>query len=94
MSSDVNMQGTLTADAVPIEANGTVVVKIKNDETMIRSAVEQFNCGREALKDTIGFDMTEVMRANTFEARTTRNVHMDMDVSRNEPEGPADTPKK
>ena len=48
MSFDVNMQGTLTADAVPIEANGTVVVKIKNDETMIRSAVEQFNCGREA----------------------------------------------
>ena len=47
MSFDVNMQGTLTADAVPIEANGTVVVKIKNDEAMIRSAVEQFNCGRE-----------------------------------------------
>lgn len=48
MSFDVNMQGTLTADAVPIEANGTVVVKIKNDETMIRSAVEQFNCGKES----------------------------------------------
>ncbi|HIU32081.1 MAG TPA: SPFH domain-containing protein [Candidatus Caccousia avistercoris] len=46
ISFDVNMQGTLTADAVPIEANGTVVVKIKNDEAMIRSAVEQFNCGR------------------------------------------------
>ena len=46
ISFDVNMQGTLTADAVPIEANGTVVVKIKNDEVMIRSAVEQFNCGR------------------------------------------------
>lgn len=48
ISFDVNMQGTLTADAVPIEANGTVVVKIKNEESMIRSAVEQFNCGREA----------------------------------------------
>lgn len=48
MSFDVNMQGTLTTDAVPIEANGTVVVKIKNDEVMIRSAVEQFNCGRES----------------------------------------------
>lgn len=46
ISFDVNMSGTLTADAVPIEANGTVVVKIKNDEVMIRSAVEQFNCGR------------------------------------------------
>lgn len=48
MSFDVNMQGTLTTDAVPIEANGTVVVKIKNDDMMIRSAVEQFNCGRES----------------------------------------------
>ena len=38
ISFDVNMQGTLTADAVPIEANGTVVVKIKNDAAMIRSA--------------------------------------------------------
>lgn len=47
ISFDVNMQGTLTADAVPIEASGTVVVKIKNDEVMIRSAVEQFNCGKE-----------------------------------------------
>lgn len=46
ISFDVNMQGTLTSDAVPIEANGTVVVKIKNEESMIRSAVEQFNCGR------------------------------------------------
>ncbi|MBC8570015.1 flotillin family protein [Zongyangia hominis] len=45
ISFDVNMQGTLTADAVPIQANGTVVVKIKNDDAMIRSAVEQFNCG-------------------------------------------------
>ena len=48
ISFDVNMEGTLTADAVPIEANGTVVVKIKNDEAMIRSAVEQFNCGKES----------------------------------------------
>lgn len=45
ISFDVNMQGTLTADAVPIEASGTVVVKIKNDAVMIRSAVEQFNGG-------------------------------------------------
>ena len=28
--------------------NGTVVVKIKNDQAMIRSAVEQFNCGKES----------------------------------------------
>ena len=48
ISFDVNMQGTMTADAVPIEANGTVVVKIKNDEAMIRSAVEQLNCGKES----------------------------------------------
>lgn len=59
-----------------------------------RYTVGALKAVNEALKDTIGFDMTEVMRANTFEARTTRNVHMDMDVSRNEPECPADTPKK
>ena len=53
ISFDVNMQGTLTSDAVPIEANGTVVVKIKNEESMIRSAVEQFNCGREETKQHI-----------------------------------------
>lgn len=48
ISFEVGMRGTLTADAVPIEADGVVVVKIKNEESMIRSAVEQFNCGGEA----------------------------------------------
>ena len=48
ISFEVGMRGTLTADAVPIEADGVVVVKIKNEETMIRSAVEQFNCGGES----------------------------------------------
>ena len=48
ISFEVGMRGTLTADAVPIEADGVVVVKIKNEESMIRSAVEQFNCGGES----------------------------------------------
>ena len=61
---------------------------------MARYTVGALKAVNEALKDTIGFDMTEVMRANTFEARTTRNVHMDMDVSRNEPEGPPRTLRK
>lgn len=41
---EVSMQGTFTSDAVPIEASGVVVVKIKRDEIMIRSAIEQFKC--------------------------------------------------
>ena len=59
-----------------------------------RYTVGALKAVNEALKDTIGFDMTEVMRANTFEAKTTRNVHMDMDVSRNEPEAPEKAPEK
>ena len=47
ISFEVGMRGTLTADAVPIEADGVVVVKVKNEEAMIRSAVEQFNSGDE-----------------------------------------------
>ena len=31
----------------------------------------------EALKDTIGFDMTDVMKSQTLEARTTRNIRVD-----------------
>ena len=31
----------------------------------------------EALKDTIGFDMTDVMRSQTLEAKTTRNINVE-----------------
>ena len=31
----------------------------------------------EALKDTIGFDLTDVMRAQTLEAKTTHNLHVE-----------------
>ena len=31
----------------------------------------------EALKDTIGFDMTDVMKSQTLEARTTRRISVD-----------------
>ena len=31
----------------------------------------------EALKDTIGFDMTDVMKSQTLEAKTTRNINVE-----------------
>ena len=31
----------------------------------------------EALKDTIGFDMTDVMKSHTLEAKTTRNINVE-----------------
>ncbi len=54
---EVAMRGSLTSDAVPIEVNGVVVVKVRNEESMIRAAVEQFNCGKpdetlEHIRDT------------------------------------------
>lgn len=54
---EVAMRGSLTSDAVPIEINGVVVVKVRNEESMIRAAVEQFNCGKsdetlEHIRDT------------------------------------------
>ena len=32
----------------------------------------------DSLKDTLGFDMTEVMRANTFEGKTTQKLTVDV----------------
>ena len=43
-----------------------------------RYSVGALKAVNEALKDTVGFDMTEVMRANTFEGKTTKNINMDV----------------
>ena len=43
-----------------------------------RYTVGALKAVNEALKDTVGFDMTEVMRANTFEGKTTKKIHMDV----------------
>lgn len=43
---DIGMRGTFTSDAVPVDTDGVVVVKIKNETAMIRSAFEQFYTGR------------------------------------------------
>jgi len=32
----------------------------------------------EALKETIGFDLMDVMKANTFDAKTTKNINIDV----------------
>lgn len=33
----------------------------------------------EGMKDTIGFDLTEVMKAQTFEGKTTKNINMNVE---------------
>ena len=37
----------------------------------------------ESLKDTLGFDLTEVMRANTFEGKTTQNLNISASLPSN-----------
>ena len=32
----------------------------------------------DCMKDVVGFDLSEVMRAQTFEGKTTRNIHVDV----------------
>lgn len=39
--------------------------------------VGALNAVNEALKNTVGLDLTEVMRAQTFEGRTTCNIRLD-----------------
>jgi len=45
---NVEIKNTKTSLGVPINAEGVVVIKVKNDEASILNAVQQFNCGREA----------------------------------------------
>ena len=44
---------------------------------MARYSVGALNAVNEALKNTVGLDLTEVMRAQTFEDRTTCNIRLD-----------------
>ena len=34
----------------------------------------------ESVRETTGFDLTDVMKANTYEAKTDRNVKLDADT--------------
>ncbi len=45
----------------------------------------------ESIKETTGFDLTEVMKANTYDAKTTKNVNFtgipeEMNAAAKEPE--------
>lgn len=73
---EVSMRGSLTSDAVPVEVNGVVVVKVRNEETMIRAAVEQFNCGnpdetlahiRDTARDVCEGRLREIVAGMTAE---------------------------
>jgi flotillin len=41
-------------------------------------AVGALKAVNEAMKETIGFDLTEIMRANTFDGKTSKNISIDM----------------
>lgn len=41
-------------------------------------AVGALKAVNEAMKETIGFDLTEVMKANTYDAKTNKNVTLDV----------------
>ena len=43
-----------------------------------RYTVGAMKAVNDSLKDTLGFDMTEVMRANTFEGKTTQKLTVDV----------------
>jgi flotillin len=41
-------------------------------------AVGALKAVNEAMKETIGFDLTEVMKANTYDAKTMRSIQLDV----------------
>lgn len=49
-----------------------------------RMALGSLKALTEGLKDTVGFDLNELMRANTFEGKTTKNLNISIDGSPDE----------
>ena len=73
-------------------------------DAMTRSAVSSLKAVTEAVKDTVGFDLTKVMEAQTIDAKTRRDVTLNgggaIDVQLNQtgtpapvPPAPPDTPE-
>lgn len=65
-------------------------------DTMTRSAVSSLKAVTEAVKDTVGFDLTKVMEAQTIDAKTRRDVTLNgggaIDVQLNQTGTPAPVP--
>ena len=65
-------------------------------DAMTRSAVSSLKAVTEAVKDTVGFDLTKVMEAQTIDAKTRRDVTLNgggaIDVQLNQTGTPAPVP--
>ena len=65
-------------------------------DAMTRSAVNSLKAVTEAVKDTVGFDLTKVMEAQTIDAKTRRDVTLNgggaIDVQLNQTGTPAPVP--
>ncbi|HAX71909.1 MAG TPA: flotillin [Firmicutes bacterium] len=75
MSIDVKVIGSLCTTGVPLDVSGTIIVKIRQAETSIYSAMEQFNTGK--LDTTIGNikkTVQEVMEGKLREICSTLEV--------------------
>ena len=45
---------------------------------MARMTLGTLQAVTEGMKDTMGFDLGDVMKANTFEGKTTKNINLDV----------------
>lgn len=64
----VEIKQTKTALGVPINAEGVVVIKVKNDESSILTAVQQFHCGKEQTTvDNIRTQASEICKGKLRE---------------------------
>ena len=72
---DVEIRQTKTALGVPINAQGVVVLKVKNDRNSILAAVQQFNCANEdKTVETIRIQASEVCKGKLREIVSSMSV--------------------
>lgn len=84
---DLNMEGTEGADAFNVSClmlgmvvTGAFGIWLDDILTTIQALLVSLGIGTiayDAVKSTTGFDLTRVMEAQTIDAKTERNVHLD-----------------
>lgn len=71
----VEIKQTKTSLGVPINAEGVVVLKVKNDEQSILAAVQQFNCAKDSeTVSTIRIQSSEVCKGKLREIVSSMSV--------------------
>jgi flotillin len=73
------------AIAEPLSRIGTItIIGGSNGDSeggvtdVARMSVSSLKTVMDCMKDVVGFDLAEVMRAQTFEGKTTKNIHVDV----------------